>query len=121
VKNPALAVLEPHLAQGDSQAKGKVMIGTVFGDLHDIGKNMVITMLKGVGFEVIDLGINVKVDHFVEQVVTHKPDILALSALLTTTMPQMHATIEALVEAGVRDDTHVIIGAPRSIRNMPTK
>ena len=110
MKNPALAVLEPHLAQGDSQAKGKVMIGTVFGDLHDIGKNMVITMLKGVGFEVIDLGINVKVDHFVEQVVTHKPDILALSALLTTTMPQMHATIEALVEAGVRDDTHVIIG-----------
>ena len=108
--NQALVVLEPHLAKGESQSKGKILMGTVFGDLHDIGKNMVITMLKGVGFEVIDLGINVKVDHFVEQVVTNKPVILALSALLTTTMPQMQTTIEGLVEDGVRDKVNVIVG-----------
>lgn len=108
--NEALVVLEPHLAKGESQAKAKVMIGTVFGDLHDIGKNMVTTMLKGVGFDVIDLGINVKVAQFVEQVLTNKPDLLGLSALLTTTMPEMRATIDALEEAGVRTDTRVIVG-----------
>ncbi|MCG6929378.1 MAG: corrinoid protein [Desulfofustis sp.] len=108
--NDALTVLEPFLAEGDSGGKGSVMIGTVRGDLHDIGKNLVSTMLKGVGFEVIDLGINVKTEEFIAQAVARKPDILALSALLTTTMPQMKYIIDELEAAGLRSEVLVIIG-----------
>ncbi len=108
--NEALAVLEPHLAGEASRTPGKILIGTVRGDLHDIGKNMVLTMLKGVGFNVVDLGVNVKVEDFVKKVAEEKPDILGLSALLTTTMPQIKSVIDALREAGLREKVRVIVG-----------
>ncbi len=108
--NEALKVLEPHLAGKQIEKSAKIMIGTVLGDLHDIGKNMVITMLKGVGYDTVDLGVNVKIDQFVQQVSEHKPQILGLSALLTTTMPQMGLVIKALEEAGLREGVKVIVG-----------
>jgi 5-methyltetrahydrofolate--homocysteine methyltransferase len=108
--NAALAVLEPHLSSTGRQARGKALIGTVQGDLHDIGKNMVIIMLRGVGFEVVDLGINVSADDFLRKVVEEKPQILGLSALLTTTMPQMKKVIEGLAKAGLRDKVKVMVG-----------
>ena len=108
--NEALTVLEPFLASEKKDAAGRILIGTVRGDMHDIGKNMVTTMLKGVGFEVTDLGINVPVEEFVKQVDEQKPDILGLSALLTTTMPQMRKVIEALGAKGIRSDVKVIVG-----------
>ncbi len=108
--NAALKVLEPSLASGRREASGKVLVGTVAGDLHDIGKNMVITMLRGVGFEALDLGMDVAVAEFVRQVREQAPDVLGLSALLTTTMPQMGLVIEALCEAGIRDRVKVIVG-----------
>ena len=108
--NAAVAVLEPYLASEDKAPPAKVMIGTVKGDLHDIGKNMVLTMMRSVGFEAIDLGINVPVETFVAQVNAHRPAILGLSALLTTTMPQMKRVLDALAEAGIRDEVKVIIG-----------
>jgi methanogenic corrinoid protein MtbC1 len=108
-----VGVLKDKLAAGPGQAEatgGKILLGTVFGDLHDIGKNLVGIMLRGVGFEVIDLGINIAAQTFIHQVKVLKPDILALSALLTTTLPQMPRIIEALVEAGLRTTVKVIIG-----------
>jgi len=108
--NAALAVLEPHLSSSGRQARGKALIGTVQGDLHDIGKNMVIIMLRGVGFDVVDLGINVSADDFLRKVVEEKPHILGLSALLTTTMPQMKKVIEGLAKAGLRDKVKVMVG-----------
>ena len=108
--NEALSILEPVLSGSSRNQKGKVMIGTVLGDLHDIGKNLVSTMLKGVGFDVIDLGVNVSVETFVEQVSIHKPDILAISALLTTTMPQMKSVIDALIKKELRSALKVMVG-----------
>ena len=108
--NEALKVLEPHLAKEKKEASGKLIIGTVRGDLHDIGENMVVTMLRGVGFEVEDLGINIKVEEFVNKVADLKPDILGLSALLTTTMPEMKKIIDALKESGLRDKVKVMVG-----------
>jgi len=108
--NEALKVLEPHLAKDKKEASGKLIVGTVRGDLHDIGKNMVVTMLRGVGFEVEDLGINIKVEEFVTKVAELKPDILGLSALLTTTMPEMRKIIDALTESGLRDKVKVMVG-----------
>ena len=108
--NEGLKVLEPHLTSDSKEDSATIMIGTVRGDLHDIGKNMVVTMLKGVGFDTIDLGVNIKVDDFVAQVAEQKPDILGLSALLTTTMPQIKDVIDALTEAGLRDQVKVIVG-----------
>lgn len=108
--NEALKVLELYLEDDDKKSKGTIMVGTVLGDLHDIGKNMVLTMFKGVGFDTIDLGINVKVEDFVRQVIEKKPDILGLSALLTTTMPEMEKIINALSEAGVRESIKIIVG-----------
>ena len=108
--NDALAVLEPHLAREKKDAAGKVLLGTVRGDMHDIGKNMVATMLRGVGFEVVDLGINISVEDFVKNVETHRPDILGMSALLTTTMPEMRKVIETLGARGLRDRVKVIVG-----------
>jgi 5-methyltetrahydrofolate--homocysteine methyltransferase len=110
VMNEAVSVLEPYLAAGQAGAKGRVMIGTVKGDMHDIGKNLVITMLRGVGYEVKDLGVDVPVAKFVQMVKEFQPDILGLSALLTTTMPQMKLVIEALAGAGLRDGVRVIVG-----------
>jgi 5-methyltetrahydrofolate--homocysteine methyltransferase len=108
--NEALKVLEPHLAGMQIGKSAKILVGTVLGDLHDIGKNMVLTMLKGVGYDAVDLGVNVKAENFVKQVSEHKPQILGLSALLTTTMPQMKLVINALEEAGLRNQLKVIVG-----------
>jgi 5-methyltetrahydrofolate--homocysteine methyltransferase len=108
--NEAVKVLEPHLAGTNLASKGKVLIGTVKGDLHDIGKNLVITMLKGVGFETVDLGIDVSSTAFIKAVEEHKPHILGLSALLTTTMPQMKAVIEGLRQKGLRSKVKVMVG-----------
>jgi 5-methyltetrahydrofolate--homocysteine methyltransferase len=105
-----MALLKPHLSADDVAGVGKVIVGTVSGDLHDIGKNLVAMMMEGSGFKVVDLGTDVKPEAFVAAVSEHNPDILCMSALLTTTMPSMIATVEALVEAGVRDKVKVLIG-----------
>ena len=108
--NEALRVLEPYLAKEKKDVSGKLIVGTVRGDLHDIGKNMVVTMLRGVGFDVTDLGINIKTEDFVSKVAEIKPDILGLSALLTTTMPEMKKVIDALEESGLREKVKVMVG-----------
>jgi len=103
-------VLRPLLAESDMASSGKCVVGTVKGDLHDIGKNLVTMMLDGGGFEAIDLGIDLDPSAFVEAVREHNPDVVGMSALLTTTMVQMKATIEALEEAGLRDSVKVMVG-----------
>ena len=105
-----LVILKPLLIASDVKATGKVVIGTVQGDLHDIGKNLVGMMLEGAGFELVDLGTDVRPEQFVQAVQDKEPDMVAMSALLTTTMPSMKTTIDALVSAGVRDNVKVIIG-----------
>jgi 5-methyltetrahydrofolate--homocysteine methyltransferase len=105
-----LAILKPHLAAAGTISAGKVVVATVKGDLHDIGKNLVAMMLEGAGFEVIDLGTDVAPDKFVKAVAEHQPQVIGMSALLTTTMPSMRATIKALQEAGLRDQVKVMIG-----------
>ena len=105
-----LNLLRPYLTEAGAAPAGKVIIGTVKGDLHDIGKNLVAMMLEGAGFEVIDLGTDVAPDKFVKAVMEHKPQIVGMSALLTTTMPGMSATVKALQEAGLRDQVKVIVG-----------
>src|SRR5215207_55047 len=105
-----MAILKPHLQQTDRKSSGKVLIGTVKGDLHDIGKNLVSLMLEGAGFEIIDLGVDVPAEEFVKQATNLKPDIVAMSALLTTTMPSMRTTIDALTAAGLRNHVKVIVG-----------
>ncbi len=106
----ALGLLTPKLAEKGAKAAGRVVIGTVQGDLHDIGKNLVASMLEGGGFEVIDLGVDVPADRFVDEVKGDDGTILALSALLTTTMTQMKNVIETLRQAGIREKIRVIIG-----------
>lgn len=105
-----LAVLKPELLKSNVRAIGKVAIGTVKGDLHDIGKNLVAMMLEGAGFEVLDLGADVGPEKFVAAVLEQRPNLVAMSALLTTTMPMMANTIQALETAGVRNQVKVIIG-----------
>ncbi len=105
-----LALLKPQLAAGGATPSGKVVIGTVKGDLHDIGKNLVGMMLEGAGFEIIDLGTDVTPEKFVQAVKDHSPQVIGMSALLTTTMPSMGNTIKALEEAGLRDRVKVMIG-----------
>ncbi len=105
-----LALLKPHLAAGGATPAGRVIVGTVKGDLHDIGKNLVAMMLEGAGFEIVDLGTDVTPEKFVQAVVEHRPQAIAMSALLTTTMPSMSNTIKALQEAGVREQVKVMIG-----------
>ena len=108
--NVAMGMLEPHLAAGGDRLRGRVLIGTVSGDMHDIGKNLVATMLKGVGFEIRDLGINVSREKFCEEVAAFRPDVLALSALLTTTMMEMKGVIKALEERQLRTGCKVVVG-----------
>ncbi|UCF95274.1 MAG: cobalamin-dependent protein, partial [Desulfobacterales bacterium] len=103
-------VLEPHLASQTKDVSAKVLVGTVHGDLHDIGKNLVVTMFQGMGFEVKDMGINVPTAEIVRQTAEFQPDVVGLSALLTTTMPEMKKVIDALTEAGLRDKVKVIVG-----------
>jgi 5-methyltetrahydrofolate--homocysteine methyltransferase len=105
-----LELLRPGLAAANVQAVGKVVIGTVQGDLHDIGKNLVAIMLEGAGFSVIDLGTDVSPQKFVDAVREHKPDLVGFSALLTTTMGRMKDNIAALQQAGLRDSVKVMIG-----------
>ncbi len=112
-----LAVLKPQLVQADIKSTGKVVTGTVKGDLHDIGKNLVAMMLEGAAFEIVDLGSDVSPETFVAAVKDNKPNIVALSALLTTTMLNMKVTIAALEEAGLRDQVKVIVGgAPLTLQ-----
>ncbi|MGD9496353.1 MAG: corrinoid protein [Armatimonadota bacterium] len=106
----AMAKVKPLLTEGEVQSKGKVVIGTVKGDLHDIGKNLVAMMLEGGGYEVIDLEVDVSPEKFVSAAAEQQADVVALSALLTTTMPSMKDTVDALAEAGMRDKVKVIIG-----------
>ena len=105
-----LMVLRPHLIDSGIGYVGKVVIGTVKGDLHDIGKNLVAMMLEGSGFEIIDLGVDVPPEKFVEGVEKHQPDLVGMSALLTTTMPSMELTMKALRDANLRDRVKVIVG-----------
>jgi methylmalonyl-CoA mutase cobalamin-binding domain/chain len=105
-----MEILRPLLAETGAEPIGSVVIGTVKGDIHDIGKNLVAMMLEGAGFEVVDLGINTDVDKFLAALHEHKPDILGMSALLTTTMPYMKVVVDTLVEKGMRDDYIVLVG-----------
>lgn len=106
----ALELIRPLLAERGTEPAGRVVIGTVKGDLHDIGKNLVSSMLEGGGFEVLDLGADVAPEKFVEAVRERNPDLVCLSALLTVTMPSMKTTIEALKDAGLRDRVRVVVG-----------
>jgi 5-methyltetrahydrofolate--homocysteine methyltransferase len=103
-------VLKPYFQEGDVVSKGKVLMGTVRGDLHDIGKNLVSMMMEGAGFTIIDLGVDVPPEHFVEKTKEVKPDIVGMSALLSTTMPAMADTVEALRVAGIRKKVKIMIG-----------
>ncbi len=105
-----MSVLEPHLRAGDIKTAGKVLIGTVRGDLHDIGKNVVITLLRAANYDVVDLGVDISAEQFVEAAKEHSPDILAMSALLTTTMIEMEDVIGSLRKAGLRGKLKIIIG-----------
>ncbi len=105
-----LTVLRPHLVASGVDPLGTVVLGTVQGDMHDIGKNLVSMMLEGAGFEVIDLGVDVKPETFIESVRENNPEVVAMSALLTTTMPKMGVTIEAMRAAGVLDSVKVMVG-----------
>ena len=102
--------LKPLLAEGESSSAGKVVIGTVKGDLHDIGKNLVVMMMESAGFEVIDLGVDVDPARFVEAIKANKPSIVGLSALLTTTMPMMKKSIQSIEESGLRGGLKIIVG-----------
>jgi len=105
-----MAILKPILSKSTETIAGKVLIGTVKGDLHDIGKNLVVMMIEGGGFDVIDLGIDVPASRFVEAVKEHRPQVVGMSALLTTTMMEMKKTIQALEEAGQKDRVKIIVG-----------
>lgn len=105
-----MALLKPLLSESDEPTAGKMVIGTVKGDIHDIGKNLVCMMMEGAGFEVIDLGINTPVERYLEALEEHKPEILGMSALLTTTMPYMKVVIDTMKEKGIRDDYIILVG-----------
>ncbi|MCL2719714.1 MAG: corrinoid protein [Treponema sp.] len=108
--NGAMEILKPHLIESGAQPVGKALIGTVKGDLHDIGKNLVRMMFEGKGIEVIDLGVDVPPEKFIEAQKKENADVIALSALLTTTMGEMKNTVEAFVNEGIRDDVVIMIG-----------
>jgi len=105
-----MAILRPLLAETGAPSIGKMVIGTVKGDIHDIGKNLVAMMLEGAGFEVINIGINNSVESYLEALEEHKPELLGMSALLTTTMPYMKVVIDTMVQKGIRDDYIVLVG-----------
>jgi len=106
----SLVILKPLLVEADVKTVGKVVVGTVAGDLHDIGKNLVAMMLEGAGFEIVDLGTDVSPEKFVAAVQEHEPDLVGMSALLTTTMVSIGKTLEALTEAGLREKVKVMVG-----------
>ena len=105
-----MSILKPLLSQSDEPTAGKMVIGTVKGDIHDIGKNLVCMMMEGAGFEVVDLGINTPVETYLAALEEHKPEILGMSALLTTTMPYMKVVIDTMKEQGIRDDYIILVG-----------
>ena len=105
-----MAILRPLLAETGAPKQGKMVIGTVKGDIHDIGKNLVGMMMEGAGFEIVDLGINIDVDKYLAALEDHQPEFLGMSALLTTTMPYMKVVIDTLVQKGIRDDVIVLVG-----------
>ena len=105
-----MTILKPLLAETCAPRVGKMVIGTVKGDIHDIGKNLVSMMMEGAGFEVVDLGINNPVENYLEALEQESPDILGMSALLTTTMPYMKVVIDTMVEQGIREDYIVLVG-----------
>ncbi len=105
-----MAILRPLLAETGAESVGKVVIGTVKGDIHDIGKNLVAMMLEGAGFEVVDLGINTDVNKYLAALEEHNPDILGMSALLTTTMPYMKVVVDTMKERGIREKYIVLVG-----------
>jgi methylmalonyl-CoA mutase cobalamin-binding domain/chain len=105
-----MEILRPLLVETGAPRVGKMIIGTVKGDIHDIGKNLVAMMMEGAGFEVINLGINNPVENYLKAIEEHKPDIIGMSALLTTTMPYMKVVIDALIEKGIRNDYVVLVG-----------
>jgi len=106
----AVEILKPLLAEGDSISAGTVVIGTVKGDLHDIGKNLVVMMMESAGFKVIDLGVDVEPEKFVEAIKQNQPKIVGLSALLTTTMPMMKKSIDVIKESGLRESVKILVG-----------
>ena len=106
----ALEILRPLLAETGAQTIGKIVMGTVKGDVHDIGKNLVNIMFEGAGFQVIDLGVQVAPEKFVDAIKEHQPDIVGFSAFLTTTMPMFKVNIEAITKAGLRDKVHIAVG-----------
>lgn len=110
VMHKGLDIINPMLAKADIKGLGTVVMGTVEGDIHDIGKRIVSFLLEGTGFEVIDLGVDVKADTFVQAIEKHNPNVLGMSALLTTTMPNMGKTIDLLKEKGLREKVKVIVG-----------
>ncbi len=105
-----MVILRPLLAETGAPKTGKMVIGTVKGDIHDIGKNLVAMMMEGAGFEVINIGVNNPVENYLAAIEEHQPDIIGMSALLTTTMPYMKVVIDTLVEMGIRDDYIVMVG-----------
>jgi methylmalonyl-CoA mutase cobalamin-binding domain/chain len=105
-----MIILRPLLAETGAPKQGKMVIGTVKGDIHDIGKNLVGMMMEGAGFEIVDLGINIDVDKYLAAIEDHQPEFLGMSALLTTTMPYMKVVIDTLVQKGIRDDVIVLVG-----------
>ena len=113
-----MEVLWPLLTETGAQRIGTIVIGTVKGDIHDIGKNLVSMMMEGAGFEVINLGINVDADGFIAAIHEHKPDIIGMSALLTTTMPYMKVVVDALGEEGLRDEIYVMVGGAPVTENF---
>ncbi len=108
--NAGIEVLKPHLVDGGVEAKGTVVLGTVRGDLHDIGKNLVRMMMQGKGLEVVDLGVDVPAERFVQEAIERDADIIACSTLLTTTMPEMRAVVETAVAQGVRERFGIMVG-----------
>jgi 5-methyltetrahydrofolate--homocysteine methyltransferase len=116
-----LELIKPLLTGTGSQSKGTILIGTVKGDLHDIGKNLVIMMLEGAGYNVVDLGVDLSVEKVIAKVEEYKPDVLGLSALLTTTMPEMDKVIRMLEQKGLRDGVRVIVGGAPVDANFAKK
>lgn len=106
----SLTILKPHLAREGAKSRGKILIGTVRGDMHDIGKNLVSIMLQGAGFDIVDIGLNVEPQKFVSAIAEHTPAIVGLSAMLTTTMLNMKTTIDAIAAAGLRSNVKIIVG-----------
>ena len=116
-----MKLIKPQFQEGDLITKGKVVIGTVQGDLHDIGKNLVAMMMEGAGFTITDMGVDISADKFVQKVQEVEPDILAMSALLSTTMPGMRETVEAIKSAGIKEKVKVMIGGAPVTANFASE